>query len=61
MLTGEDAMDSRVLWRQGLSIDEIVRRTGKSRNTVRRHIRSETAEPADGPRPSRPSAVTDTC
>ena len=42
MLTGEDVMDVRVLWRQGLSIHEIVRRTGKSRNTVRRYIRSET-------------------
>ena len=36
MLTGEDVMDIRVLWRQGLSIHEIVRRTGRSRNTVRR-------------------------
>ncbi len=57
MLTGEDVMDIRVLWRQGLSIHEIVRRTGNSRNTVRRYIRSATAEPAYGPRPPKPSLL----
>ena len=57
MLTGEDVMDIRVLWRQGLSIHEIVRRTGKSRNTVRRYIRSETTEPVYGPRPLKPSLL----
>ncbi|MEM8971395.1 MAG: IS21 family transposase, partial [Pseudomonadota bacterium] len=50
-------MDIRVLWRQGLSIHEIVRRTGKSRNTVRRYIRSVTAEPVYGPRPQTPSLL----
>ena len=57
MLTGEDVMDIRVLWRQGLSIHEIVRRTSKSRNTVRRYIRSETAEPVYRPRPPKPSLL----
>ena len=57
MLTGEDVMDIRVLRRQGLSIHEIVRRTGKSRNTVRRYIRSEAMELVYGPRPPKPSLL----
>ncbi len=45
------------MWRQGLSIHEIARRTGRSRNTVCRYIRSETAEPGYRPRPLRPSLL----
>jgi len=44
MLTGEDVMEIRVLWRQGLSIREIARRTGRSRNTVRTHLRSDSSD-----------------
>ena len=50
-------MDIRVLWRQGLRIHEIVNRTGKSRNTVRRYIRSETTEPTYGSSPAKPSLL----
>ncbi len=40
MLTGEDVMD--FVWRlQAVSIHEIVRRTGKLSNAVRRCIRSK--------------------
>lgn len=40
----------------GLSIKEIARRTGRSRNTVRAVLRSP-EPPAYGPRPKRPSKV----
>ena len=45
MLTGEDVMEIVVLRRQGLSIKEIAHRTGRSRNTVRTHLRSGAPEP----------------
>ena len=57
MLTGEEAMDIRVLRRQGMSIREIARRTGRSRNTVRAHVRSTDVEPQYGPRQSTQSIL----
>ena len=53
MQTLEDAMEIRVLWRKGLGIHEIVRRTGRSRNTVRAYICSKDVEPRYGPRKPR--------
>ena len=50
MLLAEGAMEIRILHRQGLSAREIARRTGHSRNTVERYLRSE-EEPRYSPRP----------
>jgi transposase len=41
---------------RGLSIKEIARRTGRSRNTIRAALRSA-APPSYGPRPGRPSKL----
>src|ERR1700756_2710102 len=41
MLVAEDAVEIRVLKRQGKSIREIARMLDVSRNTVRRYLRSE--------------------
>jgi transposase len=41
MLVAEEAVEIRVLKRQGKSIREIARTLGVSRNTVRRYLRSE--------------------
>lgn len=41
MLNVEQFMDIKLLKRQGLSIRDIARRTGHSRNTVRRMLRTE--------------------
>jgi transposase len=38
MLTQEQAVEIRILARQGVSIRQIGRRMGLSRNTVRRHM-----------------------
>lgn len=55
MLNVEQFMDIRLLARQGLSIREIARRSGHSRNTVRRMLRADTHP---GFRtPVRPSAI----
>jgi transposase len=43
MLTQEQAVEIRILARQGESIRQISRRTGLSRNTVRRYLRDEQA------------------
>jgi transposase len=43
-------MEIRILHRQGLSAREIARRTGHSRNTVERYLRSEEVS-RYGPRP----------
>ena len=43
-------MEIRILKRQGLSVREIARRTGHSRNTVDRYLRSE-VDPAYRSRP----------
>jgi transposase len=44
-------MEIRILKRQGLSVREIARRTGHSRNTVERYLRLE-GDPAYSPRPA---------
>src|ERR1700712_1221124 len=44
-------MEVRILKRQGLSVREIARRTGHSRNTVERYLRLE-GDPAYSPRPA---------
>ena len=41
MLVAEEAVEIRVLRRQGKSIREIARTLDLSRNTVRRYLRSE--------------------
>ena len=41
MLVAEEAVEIRVLRRQGKSIREIARMLGASRNTVRRYLRGE--------------------
>ncbi len=41
MLLAEGAMEIRILHRQGLSVREIARRTGHSRNTVARYLRCD--------------------
>jgi transposase len=50
VLLAEGAMEIRILHRQGLSAREIARRTGHSRNTVERYLRSEEV-PRYTPRP----------
>ena len=44
-------------FREHLSIREICRRTGLSRNTIRKYLRSDTVEPAFKV-PDRPSKLT---
>lgn len=56
MLTGEEAMEIRVLMRQGMSIRSIARTLGMSRNTVRKYVR-EAGEPGYGPRQARGSKL----
>ena len=54
MLTQEQAVEIKVLDRQGAGIREIARQLGCSRNTVRRYLRGQAA-PRYGPR--RPRAT----
>lgn len=56
MLTQEQAVEIRILARQGESIRQISRRTGLSRNTVRRYLRDEEAR-RYGPRALRPTKL----
>lgn len=50
MLLAESVMEIRILHRQGLSVREIARRTGHSRNTVERYLQSDDV-PRYTPRP----------
>jgi len=56
MLTQEEAVEIRVLARQGLTIRDIARRTGCSRNTVRRYLREPDAV-SYSPRAPRPTKL----
>ncbi len=56
MLGGGSVMEIMRLHASGLSIREIARRTGFSRNTVRKVLR-QPAVPRYGPRPGRPSKL----
>ncbi|HEY8394296.1 MAG TPA: helix-turn-helix domain-containing protein, partial [Thermaerobacter sp.] len=47
MVRGEEALEIRKLYAQGVSISELARRTGHDRKTIRRIIRGE----AEGERP----------
>ena len=49
-------MEMRILKRQGLSVREIARRTGHSRNTVDRHLKRE-GTPVYTARPAAPSKL----
>lgn len=51
MVLAEGAMEIRILKRQGLSVREIARRTGVSRNTVKRYLKS-TEDPVYAARPA---------
>jgi transposase len=55
MLSQEEAVEVRVLARQGKSVREIARELGIARNTVRRYLRG--AEAAYAPRKSRPTKL----
>jgi transposase len=57
MLTQEQAVEIRVLKRQGLSIRAIARETGLSRVTVRRHLQDPEAASRYGPREPRPTKL----
>jgi transposase len=56
MLVAEEAVEIRVLSRQGKGIREIARMLEVSRNTVRRYLRSE-GLPRYAPREARPSKL----
>jgi len=57
MLTQEQAVEIRVLKRQGWSIRAIARETGLSRVTVRRHLDDPEAAARYGPREPRPTKL----
>lgn len=56
MLTKEGYMEIRILHRQGISIREIARRQGVSRNTVRGYLRTD-KEPGYSARPRKPGKL----
>jgi transposase len=56
MLTQEQAVEIRVLARQGVGIREIARQLGCSRNTVRRYLQEDEV-PRYGPRAPRPTKL----
>lgn len=58
MLSQEATMEIRILARQGLGIKEIARRTGCSRNTVRKYLREPDMAPRYAPRPDKPGKLT---
>ena len=45
MLSGEEWMDIKDLYRQGVSVREIARRTGHSRNTIIKLIDQKAPQP----------------
>ena len=49
-------MDILTMYRRGVSISEIVRRTGHTRKTVRKYVRTR-QPPTYKPRPKRPSIL----
>lgn len=57
MLKGRDVLMIHDLHRQGLSIQEIARRTGRDRKTVRKYLKAGMEPPASGPRDPRPSIL----
>jgi transposase len=56
MITWEGWMDILTLYRKGLSISEISRRTGHTRKTVRKYVQAK-KPPTYKPRPKRPSIL----
>jgi transposase len=56
MLTQEQAVEIRVLARQGMGIRELARQMGCSRNTVKRYLRDAAAS-RYGPRAPRPTKL----
>jgi transposase len=56
MLTQEQAVEIRVLARQGMGVREIARQMGCSRNTVKRYLRDAEAQ-RYGPRAARPTKL----
>jgi transposase len=56
MLTQEQAVEIRVLARQGMGIREIARQLGCSRNTIKRYLRDVEAQ-RYGPRVPRPTKL----
>jgi len=56
MLTQEQAVEIRVLARQGMGIREIARQMGCARNTVKRYLRDAEAQ-RYGPRAPRPTKL----
>ena len=55
MLTQEEAVEAKVLARQGKGVREIARDLGLSRNTVRRYLRG--AQARYTPRPAKPPSA----
>lgn len=57
MLKGRDVLMIHDLHRQGLTIQEIARRTGQDRKTVRKYLKAGLEPPVYGPRTPRPSIL----
>jgi transposase len=57
VLKGRDVLMIHDLHRQGLSIQEIARRTGHDRKTVRKYLKAGMEPPVYGPRQPRPSIL----
>jgi transposase len=57
MIEAEEWLDMRSMYKQGMAISEIARRTGHDRKTVRRHVQSDTELPRYKKREGRPSIL----